>query len=196
MMNTTYKILVVGDVGVGKSCFLLRFADDIFSENPLSTIGVDSKKQSVRLGDQDITLEVWDTAGQERFRTITSSYYRGVDGVFLMYDISNPDSFQNVKNWKEQADRYVFESTKFFLVGNKGDLEPFRKVTTAQGKEFAAQNKMPFAETSARTDDNVHDTFVEMARVIHEKVTLRTPRVASIQIVHSTVSKKKNRCNC
>merc|ERR1711862_233277 len=94
-----FKILLIGDSGVGKSCLLLRFADNSWTETHISTIGVDFKIKTLKIGDKTIKLQIWDTAGQERFRIITSSYYRGAQGIILVYDCTDPESFQNVKQW-------------------------------------------------------------------------------------------------
>ncbi|XP_073950862.1 ras-related protein ORAB-1-like [Choristoneura fumiferana] len=117
-----FKLLLIGDSGVGKSCLLLRFADDTYTESYISTIGVDFKIRTVELDGKTIKLQIWDTAGQERFRTITSSYYRGAHGIIIVYDCTDQDSFSNVKQWLEEIDRYACDNVNKLLVGNKCDL--------------------------------------------------------------------------
>jgi Ras-related protein Rab-1A len=112
-----FKLLLIGDSGVGKSCLLLRFADNTYTESYISTIGVDFKIRDITLGGQDVKLQIWDTAGQERFRTITSSYYRGAHGIALVYDVTDQESFDNIKQWTEEVDRYASENVKCILVG-------------------------------------------------------------------------------
>ena len=138
-----FKLLLIGDSGVGKSCLLLRFADDTYTESYISTIGVDfvshwtslrfesamltyvvrtQKIRTIDLDGKTIKLQIWDTAGQERFRTITSSYYRGAHGIIVVYDVTDTDSFDNVKQWLHEIDRCACENVNKLLVGNKSDL--------------------------------------------------------------------------
>merc|ERR1712199_129095 len=125
-----FKLLLIGDSGVGKSCLLLRFADDTYQESHISTIGVDFKIRTIQLEGKTIKLQIWDTAGQERFRTITSSYYRGAHGIIVVYDITDEESFNNVKTWLEEILRYACEGVNKLMVGNKCDLASKRVVST------------------------------------------------------------------
>ena len=111
-----FKILLIGDAGVGKSSILLRYTDDSFEEHMASTIGVDFKVKTVCIGGKTLKLTIWDTAGQERFRTLTSSYYRGAHGIIVVYDITNLDSFKNVKRWLEEINKYARENVNKLLV--------------------------------------------------------------------------------
>ncbi|PAV61077.1 hypothetical protein WR25_25325 [Diploscapter pachys] len=149
-----FKLLLIGDSGVGKSCLLLRFADDTYTESYISTIGVD----------------FWDTAGQERFRTITSSYYRGAHGIIVVYDITDQESFNNVKQWLQEIDRYACENVNKLLVGNKSDLTAKRAVDTQAAKEYADQLGIPFLETSAKSSTNVEQAFLTMASEIKSRM--------------------------
>lgn len=125
--------MLIGDTGVGKSCLLLRFADDTFTENYISTIGVDFRFRTVKLDKRVIKLQIWDTAGQERFRTITSAYYRGADGIIMVYDVTNQESFNHINEWFIEVNRYAAENTCKLIVGNKVDL-PNRVISTEQLK--------------------------------------------------------------
>ena len=166
-----FKLLLIGDSGVGKSCLLLRFADDTYTESYISTIGVDFKIRTIELDGKTIKLQIWDTAGQERFRTITSSYYRGAHGIIVVYDVTDAESFNNVKQWLHEIDRYACENVNKLLVGNKIDLAaPKRVVTTEQGKEFADSLKIEFLETSAKTAVNVENAFMTMASQIKARM--------------------------
>uniref|UniRef100_A0A915N4Q6 Uncharacterized protein n=1 Tax=Meloidogyne javanica TaxID=6303 RepID=A0A915N4Q6_MELJA len=168
-----FKLLLIGDSGVGKSCILLRFADDTYTESYISTIGVDFKIRTIELEGKTIKLQIWDTAGQERFRTITSSYYRGAHGIIVVYDITDQDSFNNVKQWLQEIDRYASESVNKLLVGNKCDLTNKRAIETNVAKfffEYADQLNIPFLETSAKNSTNVEQAFTTMATEIKNRM--------------------------
>jgi len=166
-----FKLLLIGDSGVGKSCLLLRFADDTYTESYISTIGVDFKIRTIEIDGKTIKLQIWDTAGQERFRTITSSYYRGAHGIIVVYDVTDLESFNNVKNWLHEIDRYAVEGVNKLLVGNKSDLVSKRQVETTTSKEFADSLNIPFLETSAKTAANVENAFITMAKQIKERLS-------------------------
>jgi len=163
--NTTsydliYKILLIGDAGVGKSNLLQRYTDDPFSENHIATIGVDFKIRTVEFDGKRIKLQIWDTAGQERFRTIASSYYRNAHGFLVVYDVTNTESFQNVGMWLEEISRYCNSSTvSKILVGNKSDLVMKKVVDFHTAQEFAEKHGLEFVETSAKNYSNVDKMF-------------------------------------
>mmetsp|Transcript_30668 Transcript_30668/g.53821 ORF Transcript_30668/g.53821 Transcript_30668/m.53821 type:complete len:207 (-) Transcript_30668:271-891(-) len=171
-----FKLLLIGDSGVGKSCLLLRFADQTYTPNYISTIGVDFKIRTIDLDGKTIKLQIWDTAGQERFRTITSSYYRGAHGIIVVYDVTDIDSFNNVKQWLCEIDRYACENVNKLLVGNKCDMEN-KAVDYATAKQYADQLEIPFLETSAKTGDQVENAFMKMAAEIKNRVASQ-PSVA------------------
>lgn len=164
-----YKLLLIGDSGVGKSCLLLRFADDTYTDSYISTIGVDFKIRTIQLDGKTIKLQIWDTAGQERFRTITSSYYRGAHGIIVVYDVTDKSTFSNIKQWLQEIDRYACENVNKLIVGNKSDLEDKRAVDTQMAKEYADTIGVPFLETSAKKAENVETAFITMAREIKLK---------------------------
>lgn len=165
-----FKVLLIGDSSVGKSCILLRFADDTYTESHISTIGVDFKIKTLELDGKVIKLQIWDTAGQERFRTITSSYYRGAHGIIVVYDITNCDSFVNVKQWLHEIDRYGSENVDVLLVGNKSDMSHKREVTFEQGQEFADSIRCKFVEASAKNASNVDKVFLTICDEIKKKM--------------------------
>lgn len=124
------KLLVIGDsgtpktlnVGVGKSCLLLRFCDDSFTPSFITTIGIDYKIRNVEMDGKRIKMQIWDTAGQERFRTITSAYYRGAMGIMLVYDVTDERSFNNIRNWIKNVEQNASEGVNMILIGNKTDM--------------------------------------------------------------------------
>jgi len=170
-----FKLLLIGDSGVGKSCLLLRFADHTYTESYISTIGVDFKIRTIDLDGKTIKLQIWDTAGQERFRTITSSYYRGAHGIIVVYDVTDSDSFNNVKQWLNEIDRYASENVNKLLVGNKCDLVNKKAVDYETAKAFADKLDIPFLETSAKTATNVEKAFLTMAAEIKNTIANNPP---------------------
>ena len=157
-----FKLVLIGDTGVGKSCILLRFADDAFTESYISTIGVDFRFRTIKVENKTVKLQIWDTAGQERFRTITSAYYRGADGIIMVYDVTSQDSFTHVNDWLNEVNRYASEGTCKLLVGNKSDRTD-KVVQYEAAKAFADGLKIPFLETSAKNASNVEQAFLTMA---------------------------------
>lgn len=167
-----FKLLLVGDSGVGKSALLLRFADDTYTETYISTIGVDFKIRTLVLDNKVVKLQLWDTAGQERFRTITSSYYRGAHGIIVVYDITDAASFQHIPVWLQEIDRHIGGgSVVKLLAGNKCDLESRRAVPMADALEFAtAHNGMQLLETSAKDSTRVEQLFSTIASLIKDRI--------------------------
>jgi len=203
-MNSEYdllfKLLLIGDSGVGKSCLLLRFADDMYTESFISTIGVDFKIRTIQLEGKTIKLQIWDTAGQERFRTITSSYYRGAHGIIIVYDVTEMETFNNVKQWLHEIDRYASEGVNKLLVGNKADLVTKKQVETATAKELADSYGFPFLETSAKSATNVETAFMTMASEIKNRVAT-TPAArlggqATLNVGKSVPSSKSSSSCC
>jgi len=159
-----FKLVLIGDSGVGKSCLLLRFADDNFTDSYISTIGVDFRFRTITIDKKTVKLQIWDTAGQERFRTITSAYYRGADGIIMVYDVTSADSFEHVEEWLSEVDRYANENTSKLLVGNKADMTEEKQVEADVAQRFADKLNIPFLETSAKTATNVDAAFLTMAK--------------------------------
>lgn len=174
-----FKLLLIGDSGVGKSCLLLRFADDTYTESYISTIGVDFKIRTIELEGKTIKLQIWDTAGQERFRTITSSYYRGAHGIIVVYDVTDMESFNNVKTWLNEIDKYATDKVNKLLVGNKCDLVVKKVVDFQTAKDFADQLEIPFLETSAKNATNVEQAFMTMSAEIKKRVAAQQTPGAS-----------------
>jgi Ras-related protein Rab-18 len=168
------KILMVGDSGVGKSSLLIRFTSDTFADMSSPTIGVDFKLKMVNKGEKRVKLTLWDTAGQERFRTLTSSYYRGAQGIVLVYDVTRRQTFTNLSDvWLKEIERYsTKEDCIKMLVGNKLDLESERVVTKKEGVDFARRHGCLFLEASAKSSTNVKLCFDELVQKILETPSL------------------------
>mmetsp|Transcript_37282 Transcript_37282/g.117492 ORF Transcript_37282/g.117492 Transcript_37282/m.117492 type:complete len:206 (-) Transcript_37282:31-648(-) len=154
-----FKLVLIGDSGAGKSCLLLRFADDTFTDSYITTIGVDFRFKTIPVDQKNIKLQIWDTAGQERFRTITSAYYRGADGIMLVYDIQDRDSFLQVDEWLSEVNKYVSEGTCKILIGNKCDMTSERQVSTEEAQKKASELGLAFMEVSAKEAINVDAAF-------------------------------------
>lgn len=163
-----FKMLIIGDSGVGKSSILLRFTDDTFTESYLSTIGVDFKIRTIEIDGHLIKLQMWDTGGQERFRTITSSYYRGAHGVILVYDVTEELSFRNIKQWLCEIDRYACEDVSKLIIGNKSDMSN-KVVDFDYAKSFADDLGIEIMETSAKNSNNINKAFETMAMIIKKR---------------------------
>ncbi|XP_059301943.1 GTP-binding protein YPTM2 [Lycium ferocissimum] len=194
-----FKLLLIGDSGVGKSCLLLRFADDSYLESYISTIGVDFKIRTVEQDGKTIKLQIWDTAGQERFRTITSSYYRGAHGIIVVYDVTDQDSFNNVKQWLNEIDRYASDNVNKLLVGNKCDLTAQKVVSTETAQAFADEIGIPFMETSAKSATNVEQAFMAMAASIKNRMASQpasnNAQPPTVQIRGQPVNQKSGCCS-
>ncbi|GLE06102.1 hypothetical protein PINS_up015313 [Pythium insidiosum] len=158
------KLLLLGDSGVGKTSLMRVFSGDEFSESMLATAGVDFKLRNIAIGDEEIALQIWDTAGQERFHRITATYYKGANGIVLVYDVSDKKSYDNVGYWMNNIRQYASPNMPaMLLVGNKIDL-PNRVVGTEEGVATAKQYDVRFIETSAKTSENTNGALETIAR--------------------------------
>ena len=194
--ETVYKVLLLGDSSVGKTCFLLRYCDKTFQDAHLSTIGLDYRLKSMTLKNKkNIKLQIWDTAGQDRFRAITKNYYKGANGIILIYDVTNLQTFENVKNWITQIREEANKNVVIFLAGNKADLpEESRAVQKEDGQKMAEEYNIPFQETSAKEGINVNETFQELVEKIDEVFSkLEIPKAEQKNILFNG-KKKKSWC--
>ena len=163
-----FKVLLLGNSDVGKSSIILRYVDQMWSDTFVPTIGVDFKVKTVQVNNKKIKMQIWDTAGQERFRTVISSYFRGSHGLFLIYDITNRDSFKNLENWLSEIEEHASKNVLKILIGNKCDLENDREIKTEEGQAFANRNGMQFMETSAKMNTNINESFETLAKLMIE----------------------------
>jgi len=190
----SFKYIIVGDSGVGKSCLLLQFTDKRFHPIHELTIGVEFGSRLITIGNEQVKLQMWDTAGQEVFRSITRSYYRNAAGALLVYDITRRETFDHMKRWLEEARQNTAASTKIILVGNKSDLEARRQVQREEGEKFAKENDLIFVETSAKTSVNVDDAFIMSAQQIYDSITEDGADVCTHSgvVMNSALVKKEN----
>jgi len=190
-----FKLVLIGDSGVGKSCLLLRFADDSFTDSYISTIGVDFRFRTLKINKKTVKLQIWDTAGQERFRTITSAYYRGADGIIMVYDVTSMESFEHVDEWLNEVDRFANENTCKLLVGNKADLTEERKVAADTARALAQRLNIQFLETSAKTSTNVTTAFSLMAEeLIATRKNVRKQSTGDVAKLTANPEEKKSCC--
>lgn len=179
-LDHVLKILMIGDAGVGKSSILQQFTDGYFSDQQQSTIGVDFKVKMMTVTGPDdrpkrVKVTIWDTAGQERFRTLTSSYYRGAQGIILVYDVSRRDTFESLNMWLQEVEQFSMGGGKDvvkLLVGNKVDQE--RIVDRKMANEWAREKGMLFMEASAKTKEGISQVFTEVVQKVLENPVLLT----------------------
>ncbi|XP_077242351.1 GTP-binding protein YPTM2-like, partial [Tasmannia lanceolata] len=173
--------------------------DDSYLESYISTIGVDFKIRTVEQDGKTIKLQIWDTAGQERFRTITNSYYRGAHGIIVVYDVTDQESFNSVKQWPSEIDRCASENVNKLLVGNKCDLTANKVVSYETAKAFADEIGIPFVVTSAKNATNVEQAFMAMAAEIKNRMAsqpaMNSARPLTVQFHGQPVTQKTSCCS-
>ncbi|CAK1541249.1 unnamed protein product [Leptosia nina] len=179
-----FKVVLIGDSGVGKSSLLSRFTRNEFNLESKSTIGVEFATRSIEVDGKTIKAQIWDTAGQERYRAITSAYYRGAVGALLVYDIAKHLSYENVERWLRELRDHADQNILIMLVGNKSDLRHLRSITTEEAKAFAETNGLSFIETSALDSTNVEPAFqnilTEIYRIVSQKQMRDPPEVLPV----------------
>jgi small GTP-binding protein len=185
-LHTSYKIVMVGESSVGKTCLVLRYADDSFTETFLTTVGVDFKSVKREIDGKTVQLQVWDTAGQEQFRTITRSYFRGAHGILLTFDITNRLTFDHTHLWMESIKESASAGVEVILVGNKLDRAAERTVSEPEGEALAGQFGVPYFEASAKTGKNVEETFDALIRAVIARLAAdpmpRTKRIMLTEV--------------
>ena len=170
-----FKVLLLGNSDVGKSSLLLRFVDKTWTDSFVPTIGVDFKVKTMEIGDKTVKMQIWDTAGQERFRNVVASYFRGSNGILLIYDVTNRDSFKNLDNWLEVIENNASDNVLKILIGNKVDLVDDIEIKKEEGQQFANRYNMQFIETSAKLDTNVSEAFETLAKLMIEFNSKQVP---------------------
>jgi len=193
--NRLYKIVFVGDSGVGKSSLIHRFCFNQFKTNFSATIGVDFQVKTVKVFQEWVALQLWDTAGQERFRSITKQYFRKADGVIIMFDLCSETSFKNVRNWMNSVEDSAEPECSVMLLGNKVDLaqDDMRKVTTEVGQKLAQDFSCSYAEVSAKSAQGVNEAMIKMARLLADKED-SIMKLSVLNLDFNSEGKKKKGC--
>ncbi|KAL1406441.1 Rab GTPase ypt31 [Vanrija albida] len=169
-----FKVVLIGDSGVGKSNLLSRFTRNEFNLESKSTIGVEFATRSINVDGKTVKAQIWDTAGQERYRAITSAYYRGAVGALLVYDIAKHSTYENVTRWLKELRDHADQNIVIMLVGNKSDLKHLRAVSTDEAKGFASEQQLSFIETSALDASNVEAAFQNILTDIYRIVSSKS----------------------
>ena len=166
-MNETYdflfKVVVVGDSGVGKTGITNRYLKGNFQEDTKTTVGVEFGAKKVYIKDKCVKIQIWDTAGQERYRSVTTAYYKGAKGALIVYDITNTQTFENVECWIKEVKDATDKEIKIILIGNKSDLEENRLVSVEEGRLMSEENNLSFFETSGKNNINVDKAFDDIS---------------------------------
>uniref|UniRef100_A0A0R3RZV8 Ras-related protein Rab-8A n=1 Tax=Elaeophora elaphi TaxID=1147741 RepID=A0A0R3RZV8_9BILA len=191
----SFTVMLIGDSCCGKTCLLIRFKDGAFlNNNFISTVGIDYRNKLVEVDDAKVKLQVWDTAGQERFLAITTTYYRDADALLLVYDLTNRQSFVNIRDWLTRIKENAKDTVLITLVGNKMDLQSSRKVKYEEGRELAEAYNISFIETSAKSGQNVKETFQGIARKLVQMQNSERARSKSPIELIETLSKSSSCC--
>ncbi|KAG5727385.1 Ras-related protein Rab-11A [Termitomyces sp. T112] len=183
-----FKVVLIGDSGVGKSNLLSRFTRNEFNLESKSTIGVEFATRSINVDGKTVKAQIWDTAGQERYRAITSAYYRGAVGALLVYDIAKHATYVNVTRWLKELRDHADSNIVIMLVGNKSDLKHLRAVPTDEAKAFSSENGLSFIETSALDASNVESAFQTILTDIYRIVSSKSLESSSTNIEPSKES--------
>ena len=189
------KLLTLGDTNVGKTSVVLRFSDDKYNDNQLSTIGVDFRTKYMKLGENPVKVLRWDTAGQERFKNIAKQYYRGANGVLLIYDVCKRKSLEKIGFWLEELKTYNnIDELCIYLVGNKIDLEGKRVITKEEGQKYAEDNQINYFEVSAKSGEGIHDLFNDIIKGSIDKLNIDNKDQIFAQLDNKTKKRKKKWC--
>lgn len=193
------KLLIIGNSGVGKSSILLQFVEKTFTDNFISTIGIDYRVRSITIDGKRIKLQVWDTGGQERFKTITKAYYRGAMGIILVYDVTDESSLLSIKEWIDDIKTSITSDTTsdIVIVANKCDLDNKMAVDYTNGKALAEEHGMKFFKTSAKDSVSVENVFLTIAKDIKTHIFDKLPNtISSDHITDKLLDSSEEHCSC
>ena len=163
--DVLFKILLIGDSGVGKTSVKLRYTKNVFHEEFLNSIGVDFKSKDLNIDGRKVKLQIWDTAGQERFRTITTSYYRGAHAIVIVFDLTKRETYEHVQKWMNDINRFAKENVLKLIIGNKSDLTNEVKVSYEEVRALASQMKATYFSVSAKKNENINEFFEAATKI-------------------------------
>ncbi len=167
--DLSFKIIVIGDSGVGKSCLTNKATKNVFEESYNATVGFEFFSFNIKMNEKIIKLQIWDTCGQELYRSLITNFYRNSSLAIMVYAINNKDSFDNIDVWLKELRTHSNPDAKVFLIGNKIDLDTERKVQKEDGENYSNENKLNlFMESSAKTGFNAQKIFIEAAKILYE----------------------------
>ena len=196
-----FKLILVGDSYVGKTNILSKYIKDEFNLNTKSTVGVEFGTKILKIEDKIIKAQIWDTAGQERYKSITSTYYKGAKGAFIVYDITNRLTFESVDKWIQDLNLNSDKNITLLLIGNKKDLADKREVTTEEGEEKAKSFGLAFLETSALTEKNIYKIYDYIIKEVFTKINNKKKNSGEIDYINigknieiNNQTEKKNKC--
>ena len=197
----SYKVVLAGSSGVGKTSILFRLVDDIFIEQNQPTIGVEFKTYSTIIENHKIKLQIWDTAGQERFRSVSKAYFRNSVGALIVFDVTFRDSFDQVKNWIKDLENLSSPNSYIILVGNKIDLSSDRVISEREAQDFAIRHGMIYIETSALQNKNISETFLKLSQGIFKNLKKSNLKTLNKEIDNKKINindygPQNNNCNC
>jgi small GTP-binding protein len=200
--DKTCQILLIGDSLVGKTCLIQRYANGIFKEDYITTVGLDYYTKQEMINNLNVSVKLWDTAGQERFKALTPSFFRNAEGVVIAYDVTNSESFDNLKFWISSIKTNLFEKNIFIpiiIIGNKIDLEDMRDISKDVASAFAKENNFKYFETSAKTGEGVDEAFRDLVNQIlanSDKNEEATIERKSVKIEEKKTEKQKKKGCC
>ena len=176
-----FKIVLIGDTCVGKSCILVRFSDDVFNENYVTTIGVDFRFKTMIVKNKIAKIQIWDTAGQERYRSITTAYYRGAAAIIICCDSTNKDSFYNLNNWIDEISKYTDKEVDKLILMNKCDLVDDRQIDKSEMAKFEKENGIKIMEVSAKTGNGIDKAFEYIIEKLIDKNEKKNDNTMTLQ---------------
>ena len=188
------KLLVLGDLSVGKSSFIYRFIEDKFNTDSIPTTGLDLKTADLLINNKKVRVHLWDTVGQEKYKSITQNLILRVQGIIILFDITNKDSFNNLNEWIKTVREQVGNNLAILLVGNKCDLEENRLVFKEEANIFAKNEKIKYIETSCKTGENIIKAIDYICEKIINSFTLKNDLSFSLDSSSLIVAKRKNCC--
>ena len=187
-----FKIVLIGDTCVGKSCILVRFSDDVFVENYVTTIGVDFRFKTMIVKNKIAKIQIWDTAGQERYRSITTAYYRGAAAIIICCDSTNKESFNNINNWIDEIAKYTDKEVDKLVLMNKCDLVEERQIDKKDISKFEKENGIKVMEVSAKTGDGIDKAFEYIIEKLIDKSENKKSNTMTLQ--GGSLSNKQGCC--